>query len=128
MVKYFLKFDYVLSVWFPKTKDKIVPGTAFLFLNKVVFLWAIILFLLSPILNLKEEIEVFVGIQIVGAALIMFGFQKPVELIIHKGNFKQEYKQLTKRKINQGKLLALGYLIIFFVLVFIAGILSFRIG
>ncbi|MEO7316223.1 MAG: hypothetical protein ABIW47_13630 [Ginsengibacter sp.] len=95
MVHFFLKFDYVLSVWFSKTKDKIVPGTAFLFLNKVVFLWTVILILLSPLLHLTERIEIFVGIQIVGAALIMYGFQKSVEFIIQKGNFKRENKQLS---------------------------------
>lgn len=95
MVHFFLKFDYVLSAWFSKTKDKIVPGTAFLFLNKVVFLWTVILILLSPLLHLRERIEIFVGIQIVGAALIMYGFQKSVEFIIQKGNFKRENKQLS---------------------------------
>ena len=127
MVHFFLKFDYALQVWLSKTKDKIVPGTAFLFLNKVVFLWTVILILLSPLLHLRERIEIFVGIQIVGAALIMYGFQKSVEFIIQKGNFKRENKQLSQRKINQGKLLALFYFILFFVLMFVTGILSLRI-
>lgn len=33
-----LKLDYGLAVWFSKTNKTIIPGTAFLFLNKVSFL------------------------------------------------------------------------------------------
>lgn len=126
MINVILKIDYTLSRWFSKTSDKIVPGTAFLFLNKVSFVWGMILFILSIPLGLNNNIILFVGIAVLGALIIMYGLQKPMERYIEREGFHSYYKNLSKRNKVLHRLIGLLSLFISFGIMILVGILSMK--
>ena len=121
-----LKIDYALSHWFSKTNDKIVPGTAFLFLNKVSFGWGIMFFILSIPLGLNKNINLFVGIAVLGVLVIMYGFQKPTERYIERTGFHVAYKNLPKKMIPLYRLIGILLMFLSFGLMLLVGILSMR--
>ncbi|WP_188462678.1 hypothetical protein [Marivirga lumbricoides] len=126
MIYNILKIDYTLSRWFSKTNDKIVPGTAFLFLNKVSFVWGMILFILSTPVGLNNNITLFVGIAVLGAFMIMYGLQKPMERYIERKHFHLYYKNLPRRNKVLHRLIGLLSLFVSFGLMLLVGILSLK--
>lgn len=123
MIKNILKWDYTLSRWFSKTSDKIVPGTAFLFLNKVSFFWTMLFFSIATPLGLSENISLFVGIAIIGALIAMYGFQKPIERYIERIDFRKKYSKFSKKEIAIYRLFGLLMMFISFGLMLLLGIL-----
>jgi hypothetical protein len=109
--------DYALSLWFSPTIDKVIPGTAFLFLNKVVFVWASVFFSVTGILNLQMKIGFYVGILVSVGALIMYGFQKKMEVVIRAMSLEND--QITKRMIVWNRILGLFYFAASFLLIFL---------
>ena len=107
MVDRILKLDYSLAIWFSKTKDRVVKGTAFLFLNKLTFLWTFIYSFISKKVFFNQDVKVYIGVLIVGSIFIMYGLQKPIERIVIKGNYKKEYKSLLKSHINRRRVFGL---------------------
>lgn len=124
MVEYFLKLDYALSVWFSKSKDKIVPGAAFLFLNMAAFIWAVIFFLFLSLADVNLHVYIFIGTLVTGVLVIMYGLQKPIERIVRKGSYIKEYQTLSRNVIYRRRILAIFYLIMIFALMFLVGVLS----
>jgi hypothetical protein len=118
LMKYFLSVDYVLSLWFSRTTDKIIPGAAFLFLNKVAFMWASIFFLVTGILNTKMSIGLYVGILVLVGGAIMYGFQKKMEILVQEMNFDKTLK-ISKQEIIKKRLLGLFYFALSFATIFI---------
>ena len=64
MIKNLIKVDYILSSWFSNTHNKLIPGTAFLFLNKVVFLWVSIFFFSTSFSQKEINIEIYVSVRL----------------------------------------------------------------
>lgn len=126
MINNILKIDYTLSRWFSKTNDKIVPGTAFLFLNKLSFVWGMVLFILSIPMGLNNNIILFVGIVVLGALMIMYGLQKPMERYIEREGFHLYYKNLPKKNKVLHRLIGLLSLFISFGMMILVGILSMK--
>ena len=126
MMNIILKLDYALSRWFSKTGDKIVPGTAFLFLNKVSFVWGMTLFVVAIPLGLNKSINLFVGTAVLGALIIMYVLQKPTEHYIERAGFHIAYKNLHKKRIALNRLLGLLLFILSFGLMLLTGILSMK--
>lgn len=116
---YFLRTDYILSSWFSKTRDKIIPGTAFLFLNKIVFIWASLFFAITGILKIAINIQVYVLILVLGGAIIMYGFQKRLEQIIQKCHFGDSLEKLPKQEMLKNRFLGIFYFVASFVVIFI---------
>lgn len=117
-MKYFLSIDYVLSSWFSRTPDKIIPGTAFLFLNKVAFIWASLFFAVTGIFEIKMNLGFYVGILVLGGGVIMYGLQKKLETLIQNLNFKKTLN-IPKHKIIEKRLLGLFYLASSFAAIFV---------
>jgi len=117
-MRYFLVIDYILSSWFSKTRDKIVPGTAFLFLNKVVFIWASIFFGFTGLFKIKIGVELYVGILVLVGAIIMYGFQNKLENFIRELAYEKKIKS-SKQELLKGRLLGLLYFGSCFILIFI---------
>lgn len=117
-MKYFFSIDYVLSLWFSRSRDKIIPGTAFLFLNKVVFIWASIFFAVTGILGIHMHIGLYVGILVLVGGIIMYGFQKKLENLIRKMNFEKE--DGLKEGASKRRLLGILYFTLSFLMMFFA--------
>lgn len=114
-----LKIDYTLSKWFSKTTKRVIPGTAFLFLNKVAFLWISIFMTIMSILPVTLSTEVFVIIIVLGGAIIMYGLQKKVEQFIVNLNLPHKYSGYTKEKIRRYRMLGIFEFILCFLFIFI---------
>lgn len=121
-----IKIDYVLSRWFSKTDDKIVPGTAFLFLNQLSFCWGILYFILSITLELNKNINLFVGIPVLGVLIIMYGLQRPMENYVFKKNFHLGYNVLPRKSIVFYRVIGLLLMFLSFGLMLLIGIFSIR--
>lgn len=117
-MKYFLSIDYVLSLWFSRTRDKIIPGTAFLFLNKVTFIWASIFFAVTGIFGIQMHVALYVGILVSIGAIIMYGFQKKLENLIRKMDFGKEHG--LKEGTCRMRLLGIFYFTLSFLMIFFA--------
>lgn len=65
--------------------------------------------------------EVFTGVLIVSALIIMYGFKKRLTILIKQKGLKQEYKQLPKPAIYLRRLIALLLGILLFILMFVTG-------
>lgn len=121
MVRYFLRLDYALAEWFAKKKDRVVPATAHMFLSKVSFLYMLIFFIVYKVLGSDLTAELFVGIVVVGIAVVMYGFQNLCKRIVNLGNYREEYKKIPRRKLIIRRVLGLFYLILIYTLVFVVG-------
>ncbi len=121
-----LKLDYGLSVWFSKTRKTIIPGTAFLFLNKVSFLLSALYFIILPILPFKLKAEVFLTMLGGLILLVMYGLKGYFEARVIDLNYSKEYAQLnsTSKKLRRtvGLILFIGC----FILMFVIAVFSFE--
>jgi len=121
-----LKYDYSLSHWFSSSNEKIVPGTAFLFLNKISFVFTALYFTILPLLPFKFSIGIAITLLCVLTLTIMYGLQKKVEKIVIKLNFSYEYSKLKNNIIYQRRLYGALLFVTIFSLMIILGILSFE--
>lgn len=126
MIKYIIKLDYILAVWFAKKKKKVIPGTVFLLLNKVSFLWVGVCSFLMSLINDMLSVTVMVSIVMLGSAIIMYGLQKPIESNIEAYISKKELKKYSKRKLKIKRLEGLLLFLFSFALMFVVVVLSFR--
>lgn len=114
-----MKFDYCLAVWFSKTKDKIIPGTAFLFLNKVTFVIVALVLYFVEFFSINISVFFLTVFSMTIVAIIMYGFQKRAEQFIRKSNLEKEYLKLSKSTIMSRRLLGLSFMFICYMLIFI---------
>lgn len=84
MIYRILELDYAVAIWFSKTKDRVVPGAVFLFLNKLAFCSISAILVLYRIALSDLDVKVLVGIVVLVTSLIMYGLQKPLERHIKK--------------------------------------------
>ncbi|MFP4504428.1 MAG: hypothetical protein ACLFOZ_06930 [Cyclobacteriaceae bacterium] len=123
MINNILKWDYTLSRWFSKAGDKVIPGTAFLFLNKVSFFWAMVFFSIATPLGITENIELLVGIAIIGVLIAMYGFQKPMERYIERVGLQKKYSKFSRKEIAVYRFLGLLMMFLSFGIMLLLGIL-----
>jgi hypothetical protein len=120
-----LGFDYSLSAWFSSTKQTIIPGAAFLFLNKLAFLITAAYFIVLPLLPFKLELGIAIGILCALVILTMYGLQSRIKTAVKNFNYSKKYSGLS----NSEKILQRAYgLAIFigcFILMFAIAIVSF---
>ena len=95
MIKNLIKVDYILSSWFSNTHNKLIPGTAFLFLYYVVFLWVSIFFFSTSFSQKEINIEIYVSVRLIGAAIILYGFQNRTKRYIEKLKMNEVYSKLS---------------------------------
>lgn len=123
MLQNIIKIDYTLSAWFSKTSDKVIPGTAFLFLNKVVFLWTSLIILLMSLLKSTFSIQIWVSIVVSGALLIMYGFQKKIEHYVKNLSLNKSHSKQTKDQLRKDRILGLLLFCSSFFMIFLMVIL-----
>lgn len=125
MVKYILRLDYTLSKWFAgkRKNEKVIPGTAFLFLNKVVFVGLIIV---GVIIRKVGDTNWVVAIGAIFTLVIMKGFQRRAESMIRRINMEVEYKSLNRNQIYQRRFMALLIFIICFYTMIVSLIMLFH--
>ncbi len=121
-----LKYDFYLSKWFVgKKQDRIIPGTAFLFLNQVSFLFLAAFLISMKFLPFSLSPKISAGVIMLIILFVMYGFQKRVEARVRKCNYDNGYNSLSKQEIYIYRLIALLLFIIPFILCFIVAILFY---
>ena len=127
MIKYFLMIDYSLSYWLARRdKESALNGTAYFFLTKVGFFIQSLFFIILPLLPTKFSIESVVIFFMVLNLFLMYGFPKAVKNILIAKKIPNLHKKVamnTKRKRN---LLASLYLLLFFSIMFVVGVIHFE--
>lgn len=116
---YFLNIDYALSSWFSKTRDKIIPGTAFLFLNKVVFLLMSFFLAATGLLKIDIRNKAYVVLVVLIAALIMYGLQSRLEKLVQNFDFEKTFSKCTQKEIIMKRILGIFYLALSFYMIFV---------
>ena len=112
ILTYILKTDYILSQWFSKTKDKVVPGTAFIFLNKLAFFWLGLYLIVMSVTKIELNSTISASVVVTGGVLIMYGLQKSVEKYVIKLDLHQEYSNYTNKELRYKRMAGL-FLFIF---------------
>ncbi len=116
LIKHILKIDYSLSAWFSSTKQTIIPGAAFLFLNKLALLVTAMYFIVLPLLPVKFNSVLSIGILCGSVLLIMYGLQSKIETAIKNLNYSKEYSKLSKKEKVLQRLYGLAIFIGCFIL------------
>ena len=123
-MKEILKYNFYLSKWFAgKKQDKIIPGTAFLFLNQVSLLFLAVFLVVDKFLPFTLSPEIFTGITMLVVLFVMYGLQKRVQTKVQENKYDKGYNVLTKREIYKKRLIALLLFVMPFILCFIVAIL-----
>ena len=118
-----LRYNFYLSKWFAgKKHDKIIPGTSFLFLNQISFIFLSVYLFLVKFLPFKLHTYIFVGLIMLGTSFIMFGLQKRMELRVRENNYDKEFKKLTNQEIYKNRSIGLLIFIASFSVIFIVAI------
>lgn len=126
-MKEILKYDFYLSKWFAGNKqDKIIPGTAFLFLNQVSLLFLAIFLVVDKFLPFTLSPEIFTGITMLVVLFLMYGLQKRVQTKVQENKYENEYNVLTTKEIYKHRLIALLLFVLPFILCFVVAILFYR--
>lgn len=122
-----LRYNFYLSKWFAgKKDDKIIPGTAFLFLNQVSLLFLATCLVIDKFLPFTISPEIFTGLTILVVLFMMYGLQKRVQARVRQNKYEETYKSLTKKDIYINRLVALVLFTMPFILCFIVAILFYR--
>lgn len=123
-----LKLDFVLSKWFAgKRKGEIVvPGSAYLFLSKVIYIGEVFIFLILKLIGVKEPIFMAFGIMIYSLVVILIG-RSPIEQTVRNPVFEKYYKSLSKSQVYVKRAIALFTLIASFFFMIIGSIMIGRI-
>ena len=120
-----LKIDYSLSAWFPKTKQTIIPGAAFLFLNKLAFLITAVYFVVLTLLPFRFGIGLAIAILCGLMLLTMYGLQSKVQTAIEILDYSREYSKLSDKEKVSHRIYGLVMFLGCFVLMFFVGITFF---
>ncbi len=126
LIKHILKIDYSLSAWFSSTKQTIIPGAAFLFLNKLALLVTAMYFIVLPLLPFQLDLRVAIGLLCGLVAVIMYGLQSNIEAAVRNLNYSKEYSKLSKKEKVLHRIYGLAIFIGCFILMFVIGVVSFE--
>ncbi len=125
LINSILKIDYNLSAWFSSTKHRIIPGAAFLFLNKLALLIAAAYFIVLPLLPFKFSSVIAIGMLCCLVLLIMYGLQSNIEAAVRNLNYSKEYSRLSNKEKVLHRVYGLVIFISCFILMFVIGVISF---
>ncbi len=120
-----LKIDYILSAWFSSTKQTIIPGAAFFFLNKVAFLFSALYCIVLPVLPFGVSLKISIVILCSLIALIMYGWQSKIEVAVRNLNYSKEYSKLGKKEKVLHRIYGLAIFIGCFILMFVVAVVFF---
>ncbi|MNK17283.1 hypothetical protein D3C87_354700 [compost metagenome] len=128
MINKILQLDFVLSKWFAGKRniENVVPGLAYLFLSKVIYLGEVFVFLFLKLIGVKEPIFMAFGIMIYSLLVILIG-RPPIEQTVKNPVFEKYYKGLSKSQVYIGRAIALFLLIACFFFMMIGSIMIARI-
>jgi hypothetical protein len=123
-----LKLDFVLSKWFAGKRkgETVVPGSAYLFLSKVIYIGEVFIFLILKLIGVKEPIFMAFGIMIYSLVVILIG-RSPIEQTVRNPVFEKYYKSLSKSQVYVKRAIALFTLIASFFFMIIGSIMIARI-
>jgi len=127
MVRKILLLDFVMSKWFAgrKKQEKVIPGTVFFFLSKIVYLGAIVVVFILKLIGITQPIFIVGGFVTYGL-MIMLIVQPPVEQMVKDPLFEKEYKSLSKSQIYKKRALSLFIFIVSLYLMIVAVIIIGR--
>ena len=129
MLKYFLKIDYNLSMWFArKNKKTALDDTVHIFLTKQCFVFQAFYFILLPLFPFNFGIEIEVLLIMVITGVIMYGFPEAKKKKIKEYKIEKEYKITSLQQRKARNTLGLFYLISFFITMFYIGITFFSVN
>lgn len=128
MINRILRLDFVLSKWFAGNRktENVVPGQAYLFLSKVIYLGEVFVFLFLKLVGVKEPIFMAFGIMIYSLLVILIG-RSPIEQTVRNPVFEKYYKSLSKSQVYVKRAIALFTLIASFFFMIIGSIMIARI-
>ncbi|WP_312747879.1 hypothetical protein [Sphingobacterium multivorum] len=128
MTNKILQLDFVLSKWFAgkRNTENVVPGLAYLFLSKVIYLGEVFVFLILKLVGVKEPIFMAFGIMIYSLLVILIG-RSPIEQTVRNPVFEKYYKSLSKSQVYVKRTIALFTLIASFFFMIIGSIMIGRI-
>ncbi|QRY57162.1 hypothetical protein [Sphingobacterium siyangense] len=128
MINKILRLDFVLSKWFAgkRKTENVVPGLAYLFLSKVIYLGEVFVFLFLKLVGVKEPIFMAFGIMIYSLLVILIG-RSPIEQTVRNPVFEKYYKSLSKSQVYVKRAIALFTLIASFFFMIIGSIMIARI-
>lgn len=117
MINKILQLDFVLSKWFAgkRNTENVVPGLAYLFLSKVIYLGEVFVFLILKLVGVKEPIFMAFVIMIYSLLVILLG-RSPIEQTVRNPVFEKYYKSLSKSQVYVKRTIALFTLIASFFL------------
>ena len=119
-----LRYNFYLSKWFAgKKQDKIISGTAFLFLNQVSLLFLTTFLIIDKFIPLKLTPEMFTAIVMLATFIIMYCFQKPVQNYLRKRDYIMDLDRFSEKEIYFKRMLALLFFVSPFILCFLIAIL-----
>lgn len=99
-----LRYNFYLSKLFAgKKEDKIIPGTAFLFLNQVSFLFLAAFLIVIKFLPFALSPKISTGVVMLVLSLVMYGLQKKVQARVYENKYEKTYKALTTKEIYINK-------------------------
>ncbi|WP_286753018.1 MULTISPECIES: hypothetical protein [Sphingobacterium] len=128
MINKILQLDFVLSKWFAgkRKTENVVPGLAYLFISKVIYLGEVFVFLILKLVGVKEPIFMAFGIMIYSLLAILIG-RSSIEQTVRNPVFEKNYKSLSKSKVYIRRAIALFILIACFFFMIIGSIMIARI-
>jgi len=122
-----LRYNFYLSKWFAgKKQDKIVSGTAFLFLSQISFLFVSLYLIAISILQITVSPKIATVIGMIVMLVIMYGFPKSVQARVREHKYEKGYNTLTTKEIYVNRIIALFLFALPFLLCFVVLILFYR--
>ncbi len=126
IMKNLLRYNFYLSKWFAgKKEDKIIPGTAFLFLNQVSLLFLASFLIADKLLPFTLSHEIFTVVAILVGLFVMYGLQNRVQARVLENRYDRDFSALTTNEIYKNRLIALLLFVLPFILCFIVAILFY---
>ena len=102
IMKEMLRYNFYLSKWFAgKKEDKIIPGTAFLFLSQISFLFVALYLIAISVLQITVSPKIATVICMIVMLAIMYGFPKSVQARVREHKFEKSYNILTTKNFTQ---------------------------
>lgn len=122
-----LRYNFYLSKWFAgKRQDKIISGTAFLFLSQISFLFVAFYLAIISVLHIRVSPKITTVICMIVLLGIMYGFPKSIQARVHEKKYDKDFNTLTTKAIYKNRLIALLLFVLPFFLCFAVLVLFYR--
>lgn len=122
-----LKYNFYLSKWFAgKKQDKIISGTAFLFLSQISFLFVALYLVTISVLQITVSPKIATVICMIVLLVIMYGFPKSIQARVRENKYEKGYNNLTAKEIYIKRTIALILFAMPFFLCFTVLVLFYR--